>query len=276
MNRFSIAIAWTVFAPLVLDVAPALFGTENTPPKDRAKTAVSDKTGAERYAWKKMFDGETLHGWSVPVYGGDGDVSVKDGGLVIGQGAMMTGAKYENYFPRIDYEIRFEAKRTAGSDFFAAVTFPVRDQCCTFINGGWGGGVVGLSCIDDMDASENETSDYFRFRDRVWYEFRLRVTGKRIDVWVTEPVKDGKRKESHLIDLETAEKEISLRYETSLYKPLGFCTWSSEGVLRKIAYRKLRPGEIEAKPDSQNPEPPQDADTLRKSWEKLWQNGDEP
>jgi hypothetical protein len=35
-----------------------------------------------------------------------------------------------------------------GSDFFAALTFPVNDLFCTLINGGWGGMLVGLSSLD--------------------------------------------------------------------------------------------------------------------------------
>ncbi|MDR3197841.1 MAG: DUF1080 domain-containing protein [Planctomycetaceae bacterium] len=196
------------------------------------------------YAWQPLFDGKTLTNWSVPVFGGDGEVKVKDGLLVIGQGAMITGIKYEKVFPRVNYEIRYEAKRTMGNDFFAALTFPVNDGCCTFINGGWGGGTVGLSCIDGMDASENETSSFFSFKDNQWYRFRIFVTGTTIRVWIDEPAKDGKRKETSVVDLKIGEKKISLRDETSQYQPLGFCTWVSEGQLRNIEYRKLKPEEV--------------------------------
>lgn len=197
------------------------------------------------YAWRQLFDGKTLDGWKVPSYGGDGEVTVKDGNLVIGQGAMITGIKYEKVFPRIDYEIRYEAKRTSGNDFFAALTFPVKDNCCTFINGGWGGSTVGLSCVDGMDASENESSIFRSFEDNKWYQFRVRVTGKTIQVWVEEDDKDGKRKETSLIELEIEDKKISLRDETSQYQPLGLCTWVSGSELRNIEYRKLKPEEID-------------------------------
>ncbi|MDR1270108.1 MAG: DUF1080 domain-containing protein [Planctomycetaceae bacterium] len=196
------------------------------------------------YAWQQIFDGKTLTDWSVPVFGGDGEVKVKDGHLVIGQGAMITGVKYEKVFPRVNYEIRYEAKRTMGNDFFAALTFPVGDSCCTFINGGWGGGTIGLSCVDSMDASENETSSFFSFSDNQWYKFRIFVTGTLIRVWIDEPTKDGKRKETLVIDLKIGEKKISLRDETSQYQPLGFCTWVSEGNIRNIEYRKLKPEEV--------------------------------
>ncbi len=197
------------------------------------------------YAWQSIFDGKSLKGWTVPRFGGDGDVKVENGNLVLGQGAMMTGVKYENVFPQLDYEIRYEAKRTQGSDFFAALTFPYKDSACTFVNGGWGGGTIGLSCIDDQDASENETGGFHSFQDDKWYQFRVRVTADRINVWVDEQTKEGKRKETKLVDLEVKERKISLRNETSLFGPLGICTWVTEGRVRGIEYRKLKPEESE-------------------------------
>jgi hypothetical protein len=35
----------------------------------------------------------------------------------------------------------------------------------TFICGGWGGAVVGISSIDGQDASMNETTKYIKFED---------------------------------------------------------------------------------------------------------------
>lgn len=201
----------------------------------------------DEYAWKSMFDGKSLENWSNPKFGGDGEISVEDGAIVIGMGAMITGIKYEKIFPKIDYEIQYEAMRTQGHDFFAALTFPFDENCCTLINGGWGGGVTGLSCVDGLDASENGTGDYFSYRDHEWYRFRIRVTGKRIQVWVTETKKGEKPKENRVVDLETEGKKISLRDETSDFKPLGFCSWVTEGKIRNIKYRKLKPEEVEAK-----------------------------
>lgn len=204
----------------------------------------------DEFAWKQMFDGKTLNGWTTPKYGGDGDVEVKDGCIVIGQGAMITGIKYDKLFPRLDYEVRFEAKRMQGNDFFAAMTFPVGENCCTLVNGGWGGGTTGLSSIDGLDASENETTSYFSYTDYKWHKFRIRVTGKEIKAWVEEETKDGKRKETEIVDIEIEGRKVSLRDETSQFQPVGFCTWVSEGWIRDIEYRKLKPEEVD-KPDEQ-------------------------
>jgi len=203
----------------------------------------------DEYGWRTLFNGKDLDDWSVPVYGGDGPVTVKDGCIIIGQGAMITGIRYEKVFPRLDYEIRYEAKKTKGYDFFASLTFPYNDSFCTFINGGWGGATIGLSCIDDYNASENSTTAFYRFVEGVWYKFRVRVTGKAIQVWIEEETKDGKREEKLVIDLDTKDRKIALRNESSPYKPIGLCTYSSEGVIRDIEYRKLRPEEVNAKPE---------------------------
>ena len=240
-----------VFAPVFILLAFALvFSTSSIIAQE--KDGEKEKKAEERYSWKQLFDGKTLKGWSVPQYGGDGEVSVKDGCIVIGQGAMITGIKYDNVFPLLDYEIRYEAKRAQGNDFFAALTFPVGGDCCTFVNGGWGGGTIGLSCVDGYDASENQTSSFFSFKDNVWYKFRVRVTGKSIKIWIDEPTKDGKWKETQAVDLDTAGVKISLRDETSAYKPLGVCTWVSEGHLRDVEYRQLKPEEVNAKPENRS------------------------
>ena len=57
-----------------------------------------------------------------------------------------------------DYEVTLEAMRVDGNDFFCGMTFPAGKDPCTLIVGGWGGTVVGLSSINGMDASENETT----------------------------------------------------------------------------------------------------------------------
>jgi hypothetical protein len=202
--------------------------------------SVNTVHAAHPETWQSLFDGKTLAGWTVPVYGGDGEVEVQEGNIVLGRGEMMTGIRYEKEFPKINYEIRYEAQRTSGYDFFAACTFPVKESYCTFINGGWGGGLVGLSSVNGYDASENSTSDHVDFRGDTWYRFRIRVTDDRIQVWLTPQDKEGNwEAEKSIVELETEDKELSTRFEVGKYKPLGFCTWCTGGQLRNIEYRKI-------------------------------------
>ena len=73
-----------------------------------------------------------------------------------------------------------------GIDFFCGLTFPVKEDFCSFIVGGWAGAVVGLSTIDGLDASENETTKLMRFEKDEWYKIKLRVTFEKIETWINE------------------------------------------------------------------------------------------
>ena len=104
-----------------------------------------------------MFDGKSLAGWKETPFTSHGQVRVENGTVTLGTG-YLTGINWAGSFPKINYEVRVEAARMKGSDFFAGITFPVGDAFCTWINGGWGGEVVGLSSLEENDASENETT----------------------------------------------------------------------------------------------------------------------
>jgi hypothetical protein len=88
--------------------------------------------------WISLFDGKSLKGWKETQFRGHGAVSVRDDMILIGKG-HLTGITWTEDFPQSGYEIRFEAARLEGSDFFAGITFPVKDSFCSWINGGWGG-----------------------------------------------------------------------------------------------------------------------------------------
>ncbi len=132
----------------------------------------------------------------------------------------------------MDYELSLEAMKLAGSDFFCGLTFPVGESHCSFIVGGWGGGVVGLSSIDGMDASENETSQGMDFAKNRWYRIRVRVTPGRIQTWVDD---------RNVVDIETKGKRISIRPEVDLSVPLGVAAWMTESALQNIKIRRIQP-----------------------------------
>lgn len=191
---------------------------------------------AEQKEPRKLFDGKSLGPWESTQFGGEGEVAVADGKITMAQGVMLTGIHYtKKDLPKINYELTWEGRRTLGIDFFAAVTFPVGEVYCSFIPGGWGGAVVGLSSIDGKDASENETTQYIAFDDDRWYKFRLRVTEKRIQCWIDD---------KQVIDVATQGKKISTRNEVTLSQPLGFVAWQSDAELRSIEIRKLTEDEI--------------------------------
>lgn len=187
---------------------------------------------AARPEVQELFDGKTLAGWKSTEFGGEGEVSVVDGAIVLEMGNNMTGITWTDAakLPTIDYEISLEAKRIDGDDFFCGLTFPVKDKALSLILGGWGGATVGLSSIDDADASSNETTSYVDFdRDR-WYKVRLRVTEAKVQAWL-----DGKS----IVDVKIAGRKLSIRSEVEPSRPLGLSTWLTKAAIRNIEMRRL-------------------------------------
>ncbi len=216
-------------------------------PQKNADAKPTDKKKPEEkkkdpYAWRSMFDGKTLKNWKAPQFGGEGEVNVKDGVIVLDMGDPMTAIAWTGPdLPKINYEVRFEARRTMGIDFFATTTFPIGKDPCSLVVGGWAGTVVGLSCVDWYDASDNITSKFLYFEDKKWYKIRLRVTKQRIEAWIHDGKKDEK-----VVDLPTKGHKFSIRDEVDLCRPFGVATWCTEGQLRKIRIRLLKPEEVAA------------------------------
>lgn len=185
--------------------------------------------------WRSLFDGKSLAGWKESDFFGAGKVTVEKGLINIGYGALtgITWADSSPPFPTSNYEIRVEAARLKGSDFFAGITFPVGDSYCTWINGGWGGEVVGLSSINGADALRNETSFARKYDLGRWYSLRLRVTPTRISAWIDDEL---------AIDVSIVKKWIALR-EGDIDKsiPFGIASYSTVAGVRKIEWRPLPP-----------------------------------
>jgi hypothetical protein len=186
--------------------------------------------GAQDEGWKPMFDGKSLGKWQATPFAGAGKVTVADGAIVLEAGAM-TGVNWTGAFPKSNYEVRLEAMRAEGMDFFAGITFPVRGSYCSWINGGWGGTVVGLSSIDSMDASENETSTRKDFEKGRWYKLQLLVVDEGVQAWI-----DGKM----VVDISLVGREVDLRPgQIDLSKPFGIASYDTTAKLRNIEYREL-------------------------------------
>ena len=179
--------------------------------------------------WQSLFDGKSLAGWKETDFAGRGGVKVESGKMLLESG-VMTGVTWTNELPRMDYELSLEAMRVEGSDFFCGLTFPVGKDLCSFIAGGWGGGVVGLSSIDNEDAAHNETTQYMNFTNEKWFAIRIRVTKTKIEAWIDS---------DKVVNLETEGKKISIRAEMELSQPLGIASWSTAAALRNIRIRSL-------------------------------------
>jgi hypothetical protein len=185
----------------------------------------------EGEGWQAMFGGHSLAGWREAPFAGRGDVHCQDGVIVLGMGNPFTGVNWTNELPKMNYEVAFDAMRVMGSDFFCGLTVPVGDSFCSLIVGGWGGSLVGISSLDGMDASENETTKFVTVESGRWYRIRLRVTEKKLQAWIDQ---------EKLVDVDTTEKKIALRpgdIENS--KPFGVAAWQTASALREIKFRRV-------------------------------------
>ena len=182
-------------------------------------------------AVKNLFNGKTLEGWKVTDFGGEGKVVVRDGAIVMQRGNQMTGITWTGKPPRSNYELTLEGKRIDGSDFFCTTTFPVGDNYCSFVTGGWGGSTIGLSNVDHMDASENPTSASREFKNDRWYQFRIRVTDEKIEVWIDK---------DQVVDQSRKEHSFGVRIECDPSRPLGISTYDTVGAVRNIRLKELK------------------------------------
>ncbi len=194
--------------------------------------------------WRELFDGRTLENWRQTDFEGGAAAKVqpasKDGkpAIVIEPGVTLSGitSTLGSQLPRTNYEITLDAMRIMGGDFFCALTFPVGKSHCSFVVGGWGGVVVGISSVNYADASDNETTRSAEFEDNRWYRIRVRVTDAKIEAWIDK---------EQMVDLELKEKKVMMRPgDIEKNVPLGIATYQTRAAIRDVRLRSLTPAEI--------------------------------
>ncbi len=232
MNSFS--HSFLRFAGAVIGLCAAVVVAADPPPAAPIK---APEKAAEKDAGKPIFDGKTLNGWKPTAFAGAGEVTVNDGQMILPAGEPLTGVNYNGPTPKQNYEITLDAMRVDGSDFFCALTFPVGDACVTYVVGGWGGGVVGISSINSEDASENETTQYKKFDSNRWYKLKVRITPAKLEAWIDN---------EQMINLELENKRLGMRAgEIELSQPFGIATFRTKAALKNVAIRDL--GEAKGK-----------------------------
>ena len=215
-----------------------------TPENATAEKGASEK-GKDSSQWRSL-SGK----WKPCEFGGDGEITIKDGTIKLDYGDPITGVVWDgplegdkdikatdkdSVLPRDNYEIRWECRRDKGFDFLCAFTFPIGKKHASFVMGGWGGGVTGISSIDGQDASDNNTTMFQAFDNDQWYKARVRVDAKKITVWV-----DGKE----LFDHPRDGHEFDIRFEMDPCLPLGIANFECESRIRNIEMRRLSKEEI--------------------------------
>ena len=196
------------------------------------------KPEAPAKKWQSLFDGKSLQNWESVEFGGEGEVTVEKGMIVLAQGSDMSGIHWTGEaLPQTNYELELEAQRIDGGDFFCGIVFPVKKKLCSFVVGGWGGGVVGLSSLDGLYANENETTGYQGFKSKEWYRVRLLVRDDYIAGWINDEQAFG---------VDVSKKQVSVHPAVELAKPLGLCSFATVAGYRNVKIRKLTAEEIAA------------------------------
>ena len=214
---------------LLAAVLPALAGP---PAATNAPTRATPDTNRWSTNWTALFDGQSLTNWAVTDFAGHGPVTVESNQIKIAMGDDLAGITWTNGpLPKTDYEISLDTVRVAGGDFFCGLTFPVADSSCSLIVGGWGGGIIGLSSLDDQDASENDTTKTMYLETGHWYHVVLRVTPKKIEAWLDK---------EKVVDVSIVGRKVSLRPGAIyLSEPLGVATYSTTAKLKDFKLRLL-------------------------------------
>ena len=221
-------------------IANPAFAADEQKDKPVFDAIAASQADDEKYEWTNLFDGKSLENWIDNGDAGDDVVEIKDGDLVLGMGPTTTSIHFDEdnskiKLPRKNYEIEYVSRRVSGTDFFSALTFPIGENYVTFVNGGWGGCVAGMSSIDDMDASENSSSSFYNFKTGQWYRFRVQVTLRTVRVWVND---------EKIIDYVVEGHSLKTRFEGSRCQPLGFASWVSDGRIKVVRMRALSDEEI--------------------------------
>lgn len=230
----------TASTPAIAPATPsAPTDADLPPPRHYKKFADLPPVVFPGEGWQDLLDGQTLSGWHAIDFAGHGEIEVESGAIVLPMGNPFTGINYTNPFPKMNYEIALEGLRAMGTDFFCGLTVPVGDSFCTLILGGWGGSLVGISCLSGLDASENETTKFRQFENGKWHAIRLRVTEKKLQAWIGD---------DQVVDVMIEDRKISLRPgEIERCAPLGIAAWQTTGMVRGIKMRRLEASEIPRK-----------------------------
>lgn len=177
--------------------------------------------------------------WRSAEMDGGGVPLIESGVIMLPAGKPMTAMRFDAWaaqgLPIMDYAVSYEARRIAGSDFFGTITFPVGalDRCVSFVLGGWGGAVVGISSIDDADAGGNETRSEQRFDPGVWYKVRIEVRADDLRAWIDDRI---------VVNVSIKGRRLGMRAgEIRKCMPFGFASYATDGEVRSVRIESLKP-----------------------------------
>ena len=176
--------------------------------------------------------------WQPINFGGEGDVYFRDDALNLDYGNPLTGVIYEGDLPALfgegleNYAITLQTQRVEGVDMFLGLTFPVgQDGHVSLVLGGWAGAITGISNLDGLNASENETTQYHNMPEGQWFKVKIMVTDDAIQCWLDD---------KQLVDVDREDYED---YDTHGAvvdtKPFGMFSYSTWGRVKDMKVWKL-------------------------------------
>ncbi|OYW75548.1 MAG: hypothetical protein B7Z37_12840 [Verrucomicrobia bacterium 12-59-8] len=184
--------------------------------------------------WKLLSD-EFAPAWKASGMPEEGQVLLQDGEITLQPGQPMTGVRFDAWkssgLPLTRYAIEYEAMRVAGNDFFGTVTFPVNESQVSLIIGGWGGTLVGISSIDDMDASENTTRGNAFFENNRWHKVRIEVRNNELRAWINDKLFVNTNIKGRKLGLRTGDIERCV--------PFGFASYATQSRIRNVLISRL-------------------------------------
>ena len=189
---------------------------------------------ARRQEWH-LLSGEFAPAWKAAGIPEEGSVTIQNGEITLQPGQPMTGAQFAEWksagLPLSRYAIEYEAMRVEGNDFFGTVTFPVGDSHVSLVVGGWGGTLVGISSIDDMDASENATTGNAFFENNRWHKVRIEVRDDELRAWINDKLFVSTSTRGHKLGLRVGDIEKCT--------PFGFASYATLARIRHVLIRRL-------------------------------------
>ncbi|TWT50327.1 hypothetical protein Pla22_30690 [Rubripirellula amarantea] len=253
-RRFGLLrITFYPFIAVILATSVSFADPPNQASSPAATATLAEENAAESSVQPKGGKWTPLvNHWESIQFGGEGSVDItknNDQALIrLELGDPITGVRFSGEVPQNNYELKFQAKRIEGIDFFCGVTFPIDESALTLVLGGWGGGITGISSIDGLDASENSTTLFRHYENEIWYDVRIRVSDFGVEAWIGEPdPKNPKqREESNVVELMREGQKFGLRFEMDLCTPLGLANYQCVSEFRNLGWRKLSQSEIDA------------------------------
>jgi acyl dehydratase len=169
-------------------------------------------------------------GFQETEFGGEGLASIERNRILLEPGVPLAGVTWTGAPPVPPYALEVEFTKRFGNDFPCALTFPVAGAHLSLVLGGWGGTVCGLSSLDGLDASRNETRFLRSFPPGARTHVRVEVSEDAVRVAL-----DG----VELVRVEVAGRTLGLRAEVLASRPLGIAAFATAVEVHSIRWGPL-------------------------------------